>query len=433
MALNPTQNLKAIEIALEADIKLMQWGDSGIGKSAMTKQAVTDLASKTIKGESYIYKTDPFIKDAVDKNTFTYKIEDLRMAHCDISDWGLPVRMAEIKTKDGIRRYPLDSVPAVHVKNIVDHVDIFTRPDWWPRHDYPGLYVLFLDELNRGEKYAQNGAMQITAERQLRQRKAPSCFRLISACNPSAGNFITEEIDTAMKARWCHVFVKTDIQSFIENRSEHLDEISQSILLSNSSHGISPLIKPSGESDLDDWSLQSQVEYRPRTWEEHAKLASYIKWNHQQDSNFVADNLYVLKQITQGNIGIVNSHAWWEAFETGMFISVEKIMNGSTSYKDLEALGHDKPAMAAFMLRNSLDNSCLIDPSTGKGSNERLLNFLNFFRSLQEDRIELASMLSQTLISKANSNNHSVLLSALFQDPGFLKFNKRISGLAEED
>ncbi len=428
MALDPSQNLIAIQTALEADINLMQWGDSGIGKSAMARQAVKILEAQTEAKESYLYHDNPTLQALVDKGSFECRFEDVRMAHCDVSDWGLPRVFAEILDKEGkIRLVPITEVGD---QPILDYVHKTTRPDWWPRADFPGLFVLFLDEVNRGEKYAQNGAMEITAERSLRGRQAPGTMRLLSANNPTTGDFITEELDTAMKARWCHVHVETDAKVFIANRSDYLDPISQNIIYSGqtgNNHNV--LVKPGDGAIQDDWALADQVEWRPRTWEQHAKLVRFIEWKQKNHENWVSDNKMVLQTLISGLIGVKNMASWWSTFESGEFVSLERLLNGEMTYQRTARLGHDRVAMMGLLLRNGMNDKAFVDPQTGTASNSRARNFLRFFKDLQQDRREIASMLAQHFMTNQGNPDHAICNRILYRDTEFIEFTRELQNL----
>lgn len=423
MKLNPTQTIVAIKAALEADVNIMQWGDSGIGKSAMTRQAVKALYQETLDGESYIYAMNEDVRESVANGTFDYRIEDLRMAQMDIADWGLPLRRVELA--DG-RLMPIElAQPDTEYKDVVD---TFTRPEWWPAEDYNGLYVLFMDELNRGEKYSQNGAMQITAERQLRQRLAPKHMRLVSACNPATGGFVTDELDTAMKARWCHVAVSTANKSFLKNRADYLDDISTNIIFDE---GYNALVKP---MDGVKWSVQEEVEWRPRTWEMHAKYAKYLMWlSETKGMDYIRENAKPLKAIVTGLIGMVNGGKWWQAFTTGQFINLEGIANGKLTYDKIKELGSDKPTLAAMLIKNNLCNSTFIDPATGKGSNQRAENISEFIKALIAERRELAAVLSQHFANLMGSKEHSVVLNVIASIDEYADFIKSVNAIGDED
>lgn len=430
-SLDPSQNLVAIETALEADINLMQWGDSGIGKSAMARQAVNMLAERTRNKESYLYDTNPIIREAVDNNRFEVRFEDVRMAHCDVSDWGLPRVFAEILDERG----NIVLVPTSDVGDQIplDYVHKTTRPDWWPRSDYEGLFVLFLDEVNRGEKYAQNGAMEITAERSLRGRKAPSTMRLLSANNPTSGNFITEELDTAMKARWAHIQVQTNPKDFVLNRSEYLDSISQNIIYAGDRNKNDKVLVKPADGTIDDWSIEDQIEWRPRTWEMQAKLARFIEWKMNRDSTWVAQNQIVLQTLIAGLIGSKNMTIWWQTFQTGEFISLEKILSGEIDYAKIEKLGPDRVAMMTLIIKNGMTDKLLIDPITQRGSNQRAGRLLSFFKELQKHRRELASMLAQHFITQQTNSSFTFCSRLLYSDSDFMEFTREIQNLGSSN
>lgn len=427
MALNPSETIDAIEISLDSDINLMLWGDSGIGKSAMTRQASDLWAEKTRKGLTYTYDTNTQIQKLAEKDDLDYKFHDLRLAYCDQADFGLPRSYAEIRVGDEIVHIPQESVSSTD--KVLDYVTFYTRPMWWPRADYPGLFVLFIDELNRGEIYARNASMEITAERSLKERRAPKGTRLVAACNPSAGGFQTEDLDTAMRARWAHVEAVTNPKVFVENRQPYLDDVSQNIIFDSGSSDMT-LVKKD-KSIEDNWTVDDETEWRPRTWEAHARLVRYIEWRNEKEPNWVADNKKVLQTMTSGLIGKVNSSTWWNSYLSGEYVTIEKILSGKLTYKDITKFGSSNVAILAMLLKNNYNDQSLCDPVTGKIDKQRALRLIRMIKDVSNDRSEIGTIMVKDLSTKIGSPNYKVTGAVMNDSKEYNQLIKDIKRLTD--
>ena len=416
MSLTPDQAIQAILIAIETDIPLMMWGESGIGKSDIVRQALTLFEHQIDNKTNYTF---------TQQDVTNHTLADLRLAHCDISDWGLPRIFAEVTRDQATTLIPVDLVK--DTDNVIDFVHQTTRPSWLPHRDYEGLYVLFLDELNRGDKFAKNAVMELLAERRLRGRELPKHSRLVAACNPSSDGFFVEELDTAMKARWCHIEVKSNHKTYIESRYTFLDDISRAIVLDQAES----LIKP--HEDASSWEIASEVEYRPRTWEMHARLANYVMQRSTKDPAWLTPNMtQIVQHMISGLIGMVSMRAWWDAFISGRYLSLEKLLNGSTDYAQLISLGTDKISSMATIIKCLFDDTFLYDTEPTsffadgrpKPSKMRARNFLNFLECVLADRKELASMLAHTFVAKMNNPNFKYCHMLLEQSEPFAAFTR---------
>lgn len=95
----------------------------------------------------------------------------------------------------------------------------FALPEWTSTLQDGG--VLFLDEINRGPRLVRSAMLRIIAERAIHSFKLPETVTIIAACNPEGDG---DELDTAMRSRFCHLSAEPDIRSFARQfRSDQWD------------------------------------------------------------------------------------------------------------------------------------------------------------------------------------------------------------------
>lgn len=247
---NPLFLKAAIYIALDCDIPLNIFGTTGIGKSSIVAEVAQEWADDVRGLTSYVTLTgydDPRSSDT------PFHFVDLRLAHQDISDWGIPVI-----DKDNMRSTK-------------------TCPSWIPQETHmervtnkTPLFVLFADELNRGSTEAINAMMSIVMERRLGPYSLPKVNRLVAACNPSVGPYDTDTLDGAMKARWAHILYKVGTQSYLEERKAYLDPALIKLL------NQTKWLDDSQKKALGNWTIEAEISPCPRTFELASRLVNYL-------------------------------------------------------------------------------------------------------------------------------------------------------------
>lgn len=416
MAISVSRLEAACVTAILCDIPLLIWGDSGIGKSTIVRSAFNKVKNMIDSGENF-YGKEFFPEATPNEHSF----QDLRLAHADISEWGIPRVFAEVITESGLKK----NIPVETVKpeqNVVDYIHTSTRPSWLPNSADNGIHLIMIDELNRGDRWAINAIMELCAERSLRGRKLPMGARLISACNPPTGEFTTDEVDAAMKARWCHIHCTADAKKFIEDRYEHLDPISVGLINQEN------ICKDANL--LEDWSVQDQVEYRPRMWEMHKRLSDYIFWLSENDKKTLEENLIVYQNISEGLIGLQNSIDWWRHFNDSNSISLERILNGDLNYENIKDA---EKGFANFIITKAIENN-----------DQKLHTIPNAVTAIQDwmkaslnHRKEFASSIFlsiQNIIyqSKTKTESHKKIINQIISNKELIKSFSSISKLIRE-
>jgi hypothetical protein len=145
------------------------WGATGVGKT----QAVEAFA-KSIKAECIV----------------------LHLASQDPGDLlGLPTRDLENNTTKWL------------------------RPEWMPKENDPGKYVIFLDEFNRANKYVLDVMLPFLLDGTLGTHRVPSNTMIVAAANPGGTEDygVTDIDDKAMISRLCHITLDAKFSEWAEH------------------------------------------------------------------------------------------------------------------------------------------------------------------------------------------------------------------------
>jgi hypothetical protein len=403
MKLGPDDLKLAIRYAMSANVPLLSWGGSGAGKSAITAQAAEEEYESIRRKESYLYETVPAIRKQMDKypDEFGYEFHDLRLAHVDISEWGLLRTFVEVGVRDPEtgRVFQTKVVPVGEEISgnweVLDYVHMSTRPHWFPREDSSKLHVLFMDEPNRAEdQTAINGTMQILAERSLKHRMSSPGFRIIGAANPPVGNFATEELNTASQNRWCHVDFNPNTEKFLANRNKHVDPFVINVLNSRPNLLINDQVPPT-------WAAEAQAFYTPRAWEMQSRIGHFAIWAQTQGKPLKGN---VLQAMTYGMIGPIAGKSWIDSYKKGIIVSISKLLSGEQTYDRLYEASPGYTIAMAWELRSNLKDDMILTEEHGS----RLADFI---LSLKQERKDSAAMLLRKIINNGGSNAQKYLLS----------------------
>lgn len=96
----------------------------------------------------------------------------------------------------------------------------YITPAWWPTEPT----VLFLDELNRAQRFEINAVHQLVLEQRLFQNKLPAGSFIVAACNPPSQEELgLTAFGDAFWDRFAHVEVKTSAKAWLKwARSNHV-------------------------------------------------------------------------------------------------------------------------------------------------------------------------------------------------------------------
>jgi len=290
---------KVARIALDADIPVCVWGASGIGKSTIISKTI-DNFFRDLKLETPMFCKSIFAKRQV-SSVFNPSSFDLRLAHTDTADWGIPV---------------VDAERMVHRK---------TKPSWLPNSVDSDFFVLFVDELNRGTQEGINAMMSITAERRLGEYALPQNSRLISACNPPVGEFNTDTLDKAMKSRWAHVHYNLTTSEFLSQCSDIIDP-AMSYILSNMNNPIENI--QSGQL-AGEWDIEKEISPCPRTIEMLNRLALWTLWARTNGIEITGETKTAVFALASGLIKSNIANKWLNILLNKDWIAKESFFNDS--------------------------------------------------------------------------------------------------------
>ena len=400
MKLNMTEASVAVEIAIEAGVNLNLIGLSGIGKTSIVGQAVENI-QKRIEAEdaSLSFTTHPSILRAKAQNKPTVSLTECRLAYMTSSDnFGIPDKVRETyKDANGNEE--------------TDLYHTYTRPSFWPRSDLPGLHVLFLDELNRGTKLAINCIMEATQEKRMRGYPAPELTRFIAANNPPIGDYHVNTLGEALLARFCHVHVVADVDTFLSNRISKLDQITISNLVNNKNEE-SILYKPVN----DEFDIEEMVSWCPRIREEWSKIVALME---SKGKAWVNENSKVLKTMSIGLIGVENSRKWWDEYSSGTLISPSDLLNDTEVYERLKDKGPTALFLSSYILKKI--TSDMLD---SKNKKNQLTNLSNFIEKLSSDYPDLVASVVKHYTSSLSNDKYKELSSYILKRPWLLKYIK---------
>lgn len=155
--MKPSDLIQALDCALDSFIPLMLWGDAGVGKSAIVKQAAEQRP-----GWNFI---------------------DIRAVLLDPVDMrGLPT-IADSKTK-------------------------WIAPEFLPRD---GEGILFLDELPAAPPMVQAACYQLILDRKLGEYELPPGYRVIAAGNPPRVRGVHYAMPDPLRNRFWHLTLDPDL------------------------------------------------------------------------------------------------------------------------------------------------------------------------------------------------------------------------------
>jgi hypothetical protein len=77
-----------------------------------------------------------------------------------------------------------------------------------------GRGILFLEELNRAERYVQQVALQLLTARRLHEYELPEGWSVLAAVNPETGEYQVNSMDPALRKRFLQLSVRADAESW---------------------------------------------------------------------------------------------------------------------------------------------------------------------------------------------------------------------------
>tara|TARA_R110002020_G_scaffold268819_2_gene484038 strand:+ start:3093 stop:4157 length:1065 start_codon:yes stop_codon:yes gene_type:complete len=333
--MKPNNLTKALGYLWDANVPVIVWGDAGIGKSQIIQQVGRN------KGVPVV---------------------DLRLATQEVGDLiGIPYH-EQGQTKWG-------------------------KPSWWL--EQPEWY-LFLDEVNRAPKEVVQAIFQLVLDRRLATHKLPSGVRIVAACNPPEGDYVTDSLDPALNTRFCHIRLDADAEQWVDNCSDFIDETVLGYIAS----------APNQLLDLDSqFDLQTVARRTPRTWEYAGKIYKSM----QEDIN-APEGRAMLQTLLTGTIGPAAAVDYVRSLDKSWTKPID-IVKGVKTYEDVRKDPTDLKRLCMILPVSLPEDSLRKEDGTlNTGYRDNLQKFLE---SLVNDHDDLGIAVLRRL-SKSGSVHRDV-------------------------
>lgn len=287
-------------------------------------QFILDFASETklpfvIWGEKAVGKTT-CIKDFAKANG--YRLEVLHLATQDIADLvGMMAKVPEDGESEKLHRLfeescmgkDLTQAEYAWVKEAMLNKKmktVWTRPTWL--HNDPEIpTIIFLDEINRSNKFVSAAMLPFLLEGVLHQHSiGPNDF-IVAACNPSTGNYQVNdafEYDAALKDRCGHVILEPTKAEFLEYAEQYIDDVTLSVIKKNDKY-----------IALNDFDLAFTIEPSRRSLVNVMGKVGHksIKWLRQKG-----------KYVIGTYLGTKFLEDWWTAkFQRDNYLDINDLLN----------------------------------------------------------------------------------------------------------
>jgi len=222
---------QVIEKSFSENLTPILWGKAGIGKSQLVKQ----IAEEHARENNLEFTNNPI---NFDEKHFGFV--DLRLGQMEVGDL---IGMPNIG-KDGRTEW--------------------ASPSWYPRNEN-SRGIIFVDELNRGRLDVIQAIFQLVWDRRIHTHALPKGWKIVSACNPSGGEYFVNELDEALLDRFIHIKLNPEVKEWVEwAKDKERGNINVGVtdfiekypeMLGNENHDIPLNIKPNPRS----WEVISKI------------------------------------------------------------------------------------------------------------------------------------------------------------------------------
>lgn len=95
-----------------------------------------------------------------------------------------------------------------------DGKTVHRLPNWFPT-DPDSKGILFLDEINRAQRYVLQAVFSLVLERRLHTHYLPKGWHIVAAANPYGSDVtVTDIADEAFMTRFCHLKITPDVEEW---------------------------------------------------------------------------------------------------------------------------------------------------------------------------------------------------------------------------
>jgi hypothetical protein len=236
------------------------------------------------------------------------------------------------------------------------------RPEWMPREDDPGKYVIFLDEFNRANKYVLDVMLPFLLDGTLGTHKVPTNTFIVAAANPGGTEEynVTDIDDRAMLSRLCHVTLDA---SFSDWASHVGDDVHPAMIEATRE------IVSFGKCDM-------PIDVKPDPRSMHL---SGIALKHLSEDDYLSFGWEFLYGMIGNTASAVTAYIDSEGLSQG--VGVESILRTYSDVRPAVLSAMDDPDAANRMSNSVLDK--LYEMKTI--SDKEKSNVVAFLMDLQED------------------------------------------------
>jgi len=252
-----------LRLSHASKVPIMFWGVHGIGKSSIVRQFAQEQSLPLV---NLVLSQ----LEAVDLLGMPYVI-----------DHQPPSYNQEGEQRTGI---PTDQIPFLPAKRT-----IYASPLWFPSE--PSL--IFLDELNRAQRYEINAVHQLACEHRLHQQQLPEGSFVVAACNPPDFEYGLTGFGDPFLSRFAHIEFHIDYAQWLEWAGSKKLQPKIVEYLSETSDQI-------GNCNFKFKEIIERIKPNPRAWEYVSRVRQA---SEQLEKNGTPVNKTALHAFTVGLIG----------------------------------------------------------------------------------------------------------------------------------
>lgn len=271
----------------------------------------------------------------------------------------------------------------------------FMRPDWFPV-DPNSKGVIFLDEINRGQRAVLQAVFQLVLDKRLHRYMLPPGWSVIAAMNPSTDDYIVTDIsDKAFLDRFCHIKLAPSKQEFLEYAKFRKFDDSLIQFLTEQPNLI--------QGDLEEFSLE--VKPSRRSWEAVDRLVKA-----KMPAN-------LLRECVNGLVGTAAGAAFIKSLsDTDKPINAKDILDNYPKFaKKVKEYSNAKTGGRQDMLKFTCDS--LLEAISGRKEDfkkEESKNLADFLIEIPKDlSFDLCRALYLEQVARPVIDNHDKLLELL--------------------
>lgn len=321
MKLNDVKTLLKEMIKTKTQVTPMLWGQHGIGKSSIVREAAKEMGYK-------VYNLILSQKEAVDVAGILYTFED--------KDLNM-------------------SVTSAH------------PPEWFASALKEGKTVIFLDEFNMARREVLNAAFELVLDRRLNNKRLPDDVFVVCAGNPDDERYDVTPLSESLRDRLMHIKVEHDVKGWLKWGK------TQNTLPDEVIRFIEAQPRAAYTHDALDEKFPVEIKHSERSWERVGVIHGLNLPMH------------IKAECFRGIVGLELAQAFIKTLDkTNLPVTVEEVLAGDKSALT-KAKGYvEKSPMRVDLLAQTIDN-LIIHFSETKPTDKEAENVIKFISILPGD------------------------------------------------